>query len=67
MSTAAGLYHAVERLRRWPHARSHRTPFRRRRHIRHRIARELDAIGGALLDLYRLPPRTVEPQRRVRP
>ena len=56
MSTASGLHHAAERLHRWSHL--HRATQKRRKqgYIRHQLAREMDAIGAAILDVYRLPP-----------
>ena len=60
MSPAAGLFHAAERLHRWPHSMARDTKRRKRRCIRQRVLRELDAIGVAILDLYRQPPRFVD-------
>lgn len=67
MSPASGLHHAVERLRRWPHALSHPTRLRRQGHVRRRLKRELDAIGAALFDLWRLRPASRSPERRPHP
>lgn len=64
---AAGLHHAIERLRRWRTA-SRTMSWRKRSHARQRFARELDAVGAELLDLWRLPPpASLSPERRSRP
>ena len=66
MSPAAGLFHAAERLHRWQHSMVRNSKYRKRGCIRRRVLREIDVIGAAILDIYRLPPPgLLTPDRRA--
>ena len=56
MNVASGLFHAADRLHRWPHSRRRFAGQRNRGHVCRRVTLELALISQAMLDVHRLPP-----------